>query len=311
MATEYLPLGCYGKLPFWPEYLEENLSYPTSRALKQWTHEGRHEASLTAGGETEQPSEPRETMSRRFLCGLPGSTELVAGVIRPSTDQGGLRPYPFMALTHFPRRHYGKSYPLLPLGLGPVWDALDDAWDTLSGVTSRTAFREILASIRIPFPEDVSIAKGHYQGGMRESAGRIFERQDGASLAALKRHFPEFIAQLKKGPEAPGLELPVSGDIEAAAFDVAFWIESINHQFLWKRFEPSVFLEASLKEKNRDVVLVFGMIRARDYPPILGCGGSANDLVRPAHLVEGGVAAGSPEGNAVDYADLLKSLSNP
>ena len=46
MSREYLTPGAYGKLPFWPEYLEVQVAHPSSRELKRWIHEGRHAAGL-------------------------------------------------------------------------------------------------------------------------------------------------------------------------------------------------------------------------------------------------------------------------
>ena len=34
LGETYLPLACYGKLPFWPEYLQHGASYPSSRVLR-------------------------------------------------------------------------------------------------------------------------------------------------------------------------------------------------------------------------------------------------------------------------------------
>ena len=30
MSDRYLPIACFGKLPFWPEYLEVDVAYPLS-----------------------------------------------------------------------------------------------------------------------------------------------------------------------------------------------------------------------------------------------------------------------------------------
>ena len=304
--SDYLPVGCYGKLPFWREYLEEKLSFPSTRALKEWVHQGREDARLSQ--EDVENARIQATTSRRFLFGIPGSTELVAGVIRPSSDGGG-RGFPFMVFTHFPRRLYGKQYSMLPMALGPVWEALDDAWDQLAAVTSRDMFREVLGSSLVPTPAPATEVQGLYLTERRESASQVFRRQDGASLDSLKQHLPEFLQRLRKGGELPALELPVSDDIEASPFEVAFWLELINKPFFWKRWEPSIFLEESLAEKNRDVILIFGMIRPQDYSAILGCGGTT-DLVRPAKVGGSPEGAVSVSGVELSFENLMKELSS-
>ena len=52
MSREYLTPGAYGKLPFWPEYLEVQVALPSSRELKRWIHEGRHVAGLGSESKT-------------------------------------------------------------------------------------------------------------------------------------------------------------------------------------------------------------------------------------------------------------------
>src|SRR5262249_34792275 len=99
----YLPLGCYGKLPFWPEFLSEGVKITTASAFKQWLHDGKQGASLSDPGlpvpagsipgaarapAVSRSETSRETAWQRFLFGVPGSLELMAGVVRPSTDQG-------------------------------------------------------------------------------------------------------------------------------------------------------------------------------------------------------------------------------
>jgi len=305
MPTQYLPLGCYGKLPCWREFLEENVSYPSSRALKKWMHEGREESNL--GAEETGGEKVLERAHQRFLFSLPGSVELVAGVIRPSTDQGGLRKFPFAVFTHFPRRLYGKQYALLPLALSPVWDALDDAWESLSNVASRTAFRELLASTKVPGPAPVDEVRRQYEEMQGEDAGRLFRQEDGASLRRLTEMMPGTIAELKKkgGEGGLKLELPVSRDRESACFDAAFWIELLNRQFLWRRFEPSVFLGRVPDRTDCCVLMLFGMMMGSDYPLIMmGGGEAAAGALKPAHGAGTGEAqAVVPEG-AVTYKEL-------
>jgi type VI secretion system ImpM family protein len=308
MATQYLPVGCFGKLPCYTEYLEENISYPTSRALKNWIHEGRAEARLGSGAS--EGADALETLHRRFVFGIPGSVELAAGVIRPSSDQGGQRRFPFMLVTHVPRRHFGRQYSMLPLALSPVWDALDDAWDNLAALETRAAFRELLGSTLIPAPPPVEEVRNAYQAIQGEPSGRVFEGHAGASAEALKKNFPEFLRRLGKGGETPPLELPVSGNVAEACSDAAFWLEAVNHQFFWKRYEPSLFIEGAPQKKNRQVLMIFGIIRPPDYASILGCGEGGSRVLRPAQSTgpEGGQGDRSPEEGS-SFAELLKGMS--
>jgi type VI secretion system ImpM family protein len=308
MTTQYLAAGCFGKLPCYTEYLEENIAYPTSRALKNWIHEGRAEARMVGGaGEAE---EAHETLHRRFVYGIPGSVELAVGVIRPSTDQGGHRRFPFMLVTHIPRRHGGKHYSMLPLALEPVWDALDDAWENLASLETHSAFKELLGSTLIPAPPPIDEVRSTYDLLLGESSGRVFSGHEGAGPSALKRNFPEFLRRLGKGGETPALEVPVSGDLAEACADTAFWLEAVNRQTFWKRFEPSMFIEGASQKKNRHVFMVFGIIRPQDYAPILGCGEGGGGIVRPALVSDQAAATDdlAPQ-DGPSFGDLLKGIS--
>lgn len=281
MSEHYLPLGCFGKLPCYGDFLEGNLMYPTSRALKEWVLEGREAVGLES--QVVETARPKETSRRRFLYGLPGSMELVAGVIRPSADQGGRRSFPFMVFAHFPRRQYGRYYGLLPLALAPVWDALDDAWDSLANVATKAAFQEVVASTLIPPPAAVGEVRTSYEGLQQEPAEKTLSRHD-SSLDALLRNLPDLFRELRKGSNGEGLrlELPASADPAGACFEASFWIDLLNRQFMWRRFEPGVFLTEGGAEKNAQVLFVFGILHARDYPMLLGCEGAEATVVRPA-----------------------------
>jgi type VI secretion system ImpM family protein len=304
MSEQYLPLGCFGKLPCYGDFLEGNLLSPTSRALKEWVLEGREAVGL--GSQVVETARPKETARRRFLCGLPGSVELVAGVIRPSTDQGGRRSFPFMVFAQFPRRQYGKHYWLLPLALSPAWDALDDAWDSLANVATKAAFQEVVASTLIPPPAPVGEVRSTYEGLQQETAEKPFARED-SSLDALLRNLPDVFRELRKGSNGEGLrlELPVSADPAGACFEASMWIDLLNRQFMWRRFEPGVFLTEGSAEKNAHALFVFGILQARDYPMLLGCEGAEATVARPARSPQQPGSHVESRDARMTYADIL------
>jgi len=305
MTDTYLPLGCFGKLPCYEDFLRGTVLYPTSQGLQDWILAGRE--TLGMESEVVETARPKETLSRRFLYGAPGSAELVAGVIRPSTDRGGHRSFPFMVYAHLPRRLYGRSYALLPLALGPVWDALDDAWDTLSNVATRAAFEEVVGATLIPGPMPVAEAEASYQVLQHEDVRRMFGGDDDTRIECLRRNMPAVLRLLRKGPEEIRLELPISGGRAPACSDVTFWIDLLNHQFMFRRFEPSVFLEEQGPEKKSRVLLVFGILKATDYPLILGCRGAGEEVSRPARSSEADGRPSRSEEERLSYSSLRKT----
>jgi type VI secretion system ImpM family protein len=305
MNADYLPLGCYGKLPCYGDFLQGRLFQPSSQAVKSWLHEGRAAVELGDDGEG-TGVKPRETARRRFLYGPPGSAELMAGVIRPSSDQGERRQFPFMVFTHFPRRLYGKHYSLLPLALATVWDALDDAWDSLANVATKAAFEEVVRATLIPHPEPVAGLRSTYEAMQQESVGGMFDR-DAESFGAFLRNMPEVIAQMKhgKGGEGIRLELPVSVERAAACFDAAFWIDLMNRQFFLRRFEPGLFLPDAPGQKYNRILMVFGILSPTDYALIMGCEGIPARAVQPAGPVRTDEQPFVASDNALTYKELL------
>lgn len=287
-----LPVGCFGKVPFWREYLEHGVAHPSSRALRGWLHEGKAATSLSGDGEMPEDTAVRNRL--RFLMGTPGSAELLVGVLRPSRDGGGRR-YPFATFTHIARKTYGsRHHSLLPLALAPVWDVLDDAWDALAEVETKAAFDDLLAELKVPAPAPPAQVRGAYQGGQQDPARCLAARGDGASLDHLDRNLAEFLAELKRGRglNAPVL-VPVSSDLEEAAFDLTFWLDLINRQFLLKRFEPDLFLESTPRAEDRVGFLKFGPLRTEDFPVLMGLAPD-DGLVRPAHPGNGAVPPADP-----------------
>ena len=307
MATNYLPVGCFGKLPCYGDFLEGKNFQPTSKALKDWVFAGRESVGQGDGDpDTEETRKVKETIGRRFLCGLPGSVELVAGVVRPSTDQGGRRDFPFMVFAHFPRRWYRRNYALLPMALSPVWDALDDAWDNLTNVVTKGAFEEVLASTFIPGPAPVSEVRNAYRNQQQEVADRIFD-QETAHLDSLLENMPELVGKLRKRGSENGvrLELPISDGGATGCFDAAFWIDLLNHQFRWRSLEPMVFMEEPAEKKRCGVGLIFGILAASDYSYVMGCEGSGPTVTRPAKPSEPRTQPTPSTDKNLTYADLL------
>ena len=197
MAENYLPLGCFGKLPFYGDYLKVGVSQPTARALIELMLHGKRELAVDEsdhGGYKDVAIEGRHWI----LFGERGSKELFVGVLRPSRDGGG-RHFPFVVFTHVPRKIYGRHYSLLPLALAPIWVALAEAWEALGDVATRDGFEETLEAIELPDLIDVKEARGDFQGRQREDAGKLFEGRDGASPAHLAQKMPELREPLKRG----------------------------------------------------------------------------------------------------------------
>jgi len=297
MGAEYLPIGCFGKLPFNPEHLQGQLFYPSSLAFRDWVREGRQEG--VREGEVQGRVELRERFAYRFLFNLPRAAELVAGVIRPSADAKG-RAFPFAVFIHLPRRFYGRNYSMLPLGLSGAWDALDDVWENVQSAPTLSAFEEILGSSLVPLPPGVGDIRGTYGSGMDQPIKK-------ACPDCLIEQFPSLVAEIRKSTEEEGLvvELPVGAEAEHASFGSSFWMEYVNHFFTWRRYEPSLFLDDSPLEDYRRALLLFGRMSPYDYPLIMGSEGAVRTVWRPALPPTGGSDPHAGGHGEVVYSSLM------
>jgi type VI secretion system (T6SS)-associated protein TagF len=302
MALDYLPAGCFGKLPLDREYLESNVVLGSSKAFRQWILDGRAAAGMSPG--VADGTIPPETHKLRALVTVEGSGEVLAAVIRPSADLGG-RIFPFAVFAHVHRRPWSRRFHLLPIAARPTWDALDDLWDALAAVASKSAFAEILAATLIPSPRPPDEVSATYESGQSSRAASLFEREDGTSFAALKVNLPMVLKELKTSSTSR-LDLPASHDTDDAAFDAAFWVDLINRQFLWHRHEPSVFYDTAPTVAAGRLFLAYGNLRDEDYPPVLGLSGTPTRFSRPAHRPDGKTPPeGAPE--APTYAELAST----
>lgn len=304
MAAKNLPLGCFGKLPCYGDYLKVGVTEPTARALLELMLHGKQESAVDLADEGFRDVAIEGRV--RILFGLPGSRELLIGVLRPSRDSGG-RHFPFVAFTQIVRRTFGRHYALLPLALASVWDALEEAWDALEEAPTQEIFRETLDSIELPPLMDVTEARGDFRGRQREDSARLFEGRNGVSRANLTRGMPELLDRLRKISDLGlNVQLPVARDLEEACFNVSVWLDLLNRQFRLRRIEPSVFLDERPRVEHRLVVLRFGPPEPSDYADIV-VRPRAEGFVRPAHAAGAEENEGPSDSPSTTYKDFLSA----
>lgn len=275
-----LPPGCFGKLPFWPEFLEAEGAFPSARFLKEWIHQGRN---LYGYGRTLGGAEISETLRRRLLLMLPGFKEILAGVIGPSSDLGGRRVFPFAVFVTVPRAHFGRTPFLAPLALRGAFEDLEDLWEALAPVPNQKAFEDTMQGFRIREPAPPDDARLSYRAGLMTDIERLLDRDDGVNLASLAGHLRPFLEEIRGATSSSTLfELPVSRDPADAMFDLSFWIDLINRP-LWSAIEPSLFLDAKVGPRSRTSLLVARAPLATDYPAVMGGAEAEPSPVRIGH----------------------------
>ena len=95
--TESWPLFAFGKLPVYKDFISAGLTDDVSREFRDWLSNGfsRHWSTRDDCRSTEIPL-------HAFLLRLPESRKMAVGALWGSTDQGGLRKFPFALFTILP-----------------------------------------------------------------------------------------------------------------------------------------------------------------------------------------------------------------
>src|SRR5262249_13623751 len=110
-----VPVSCYGKLPFHPEYLRIGIESPAAIWVTNWIDDA-HEA-LSAGKHGK--AHPSAVCFSTFC---PDGKGTIAGVVRQSSD--GLRRHPVVLFVEHRSAPTAITPHLLPLALAENWVAL-------------------------------------------------------------------------------------------------------------------------------------------------------------------------------------------
>ncbi|MFI5120183.1 MAG: TagF domain-containing protein [Thermoanaerobaculia bacterium] len=115
--TESWPLFAFGKLPVYKDFISAGLTDDVSREFRDWLSNGfsRHWSSRDDCRSTEIPL-------HAFLLRLPESRKMAVGALWGSTDQGGLRKFPFALFTVLPAGKPAASV-LTALDYLPVFES--------------------------------------------------------------------------------------------------------------------------------------------------------------------------------------------
>jgi type VI secretion system ImpM family protein len=97
VRTARYPLQAYGKLPIYKDFISVGLTDPAAREFRQWIDRGYSYRWAENEAYRDATISPHG-----FLVRLPESKSCVAGVLWGSSDEGGLRRFPFAVFLSFP-----------------------------------------------------------------------------------------------------------------------------------------------------------------------------------------------------------------
>ncbi|MCL5270620.1 MAG: TagF domain-containing protein [bacterium] len=225
---ESFVLSAYGKLPIYKDYIMWECHAGAAAEMKRWLDEAFGMTWEEFGGKGIVPAGPA-----RALLLLPGGKWAVAAALRPSTDEGGLRKFPFTLFACFGRGELvGRGVRGAVEALTPVWESLEDQQRRLAAIDNIEDLYSYLQRTA-PAPADpcpeadgaagegtLDVAAWMQAIGPDNPAGlrRWFEEKIRETLAAY-RGFPEQGESLAaRLPLAPGLSAALQADLWAQAF---------------------------------------------------------------------------------------------
>jgi type VI secretion system ImpM family protein len=115
--TESWPLFAFGKLPVYKDFISAGLTDDVSREFRDWLSNG-----FSRHWSTRDEFRSAEIPLHAFLIRLPESRKMAAGALWGSTDQGGLRKFPFALFTILPAGKAAASV-LTALDYLPVFES--------------------------------------------------------------------------------------------------------------------------------------------------------------------------------------------
>ncbi len=115
--TESWPLFAFGKLPVYKDFISAGLTDDASREFRDWLSNG-----FSRHWSTRDDFRSAEIALHAFLLRLPESRKMAAGALWGSTDQGGLRKFPFALFTILPAAKPSASV-LTALDYLPVFES--------------------------------------------------------------------------------------------------------------------------------------------------------------------------------------------
>lgn len=252
-----LPLGIYGKLNFYKDFLRANATGPEATAFRAWLDRG-----FSRFWEADAASREADLPPHGFLLHLPGTDGAVLGRMRGSHDAGGLRRFPLVLFVAQPAgKGAGRALSNLHV-LAQILPALLEADRLLTNVDGVESFYARARDLVVR----ASVAE--HDGVL----ARLRSDLDGLTVAGLargmygeaaERLWPALLAFLGRHPARGRLavRIPVAAE-PAAATQALLWTALLAGAEPRKQAPISVLLP--LTEPGAGLVLVQRELRPDD-----------------------------------------------
>jgi len=185
-TMESWPLFAFGKLPVYKDFISAGLTDDAAREFRDWLSDG-----FSKLWSARDDCRSAEIPLHAFLLRLPASRKMAAGALWGSTDQGGLRKFPFALFTILPAAKPAASV-LTALDYLPVFESRAreirrkyDAGGSLADVYQELRGARIAVPVRKEEQIRMRLAEALAHRRVGPLARALFERDSEARWSAL------------------------------------------------------------------------------------------------------------------------------
>lgn len=216
--------GCFGKLPFFGDFLRHNLPGADVEELDRWFREGMYLARSTWGPSWEQSFDAAPPS--RFVL---GASPCLVGVMAPGRDSSGRR-FPFAVFVALDLRVLDDAVALVPRACS---DFLDEAERLVNGRWLEKDLRGLagrLDGLAVDLDRLEETREQDRSGLETRRASSLF---GGATGAALVAHLRDLLAAVPPGKLnrlGYGVKLPIGtrGPEALPGCGVSFWLQAAS-----------------------------------------------------------------------------------
>lgn len=251
------PLGIYGKLPFYKDFLRANATGQEASTFRAWLDRG-----FSRFWEADPASRDADIPPHGFVLYLPDLDGIVLGRLRGSHDSGGLRRFPLVLFaTHPAGRGAGRSLTILH-ALRQILPHLREADQILSGAESVETFytraRDLSLAATLSEHDDVlQQLRNEIEGCTIADFARGMFGEDA------ERMWPGLLdfCRRQQVQGRLGIRIPLTGDLDAMVQALVWAAVLVGGE---PRKQPPVSLIIPLTEPDAGIVLIQRQLRPDD-----------------------------------------------
>lgn len=259
-AFENLELRAYGKLPIYKDYILLGCEPEPATEFKRWLDVAFGLRIASLGDKNIRPESPK-----RLLWMLPETGQAAVASLWPSSDEGGLRKFPFSFFATVPKSALGAASiaERLPHLLG-VWQALEAQYGQSNSASDIGEFYEQFSERSM---QSIAIDTTGDSSTSLEQWFQAFGASDSGEFAGqLTENVSELIASGREygsGGASLAVRLPLAPGI-AQSFQVEMWMAVFQKHLKKCSRWPSMLLPGSETEDARSLCFLWRDIEDED-----------------------------------------------